>query len=75
MNRALPIISKYCGDVEERIKACRSRAVAEHLKNHLCDELKANCKSEIIHNFLKHYANDLILKYFDKSGRNKLIHE
>ncbi|MBN1352987.1 hypothetical protein JXJ21_26590 [candidate division KSB1 bacterium] len=75
INNTDEIIARYCGDVEERIKACRSAAVANHLKIYLCSELQKQCVSDIINNYLKHYVDSLIAKNFDDSGKNISIKE
>lgn len=67
------IIVKACGDVEERVKSCRSRTVAEHLKRHLCEELQLNCENKAINNLLEKHIDELILQYFDQGGHNILI--
>jgi hypothetical protein len=59
------IIKNICGNVEERIRACHSRQIAEMLKERLCSELANQCKSEIIQNFLIHYVDNLIIENFD----------
>ena len=40
------IIKKYCGNVAERIRSCRSRQTAEMLKSLLCHELQNGCSDE-----------------------------
>lgn len=68
-------ITKYCGDVRERIRACRYRPVAEMLKERLCDELSLNCHSELIQSELLRYIDDLIIETFDEQGNNKFLEE
>lgn len=67
------IIKQYCGDIDERIKSCRSKKVAELLKQRLCSELKRNCKSSIINRMLLDHADKTINKVFDQSGKNKYL--
>ena len=67
------IIKDYCGDIEQRIKACRSRDVAELLKHRLCSELKRNCESTMIKDVLIDHVDKLISKMFEKSGNNKYL--
>ncbi len=64
------IIKKYCGNVPERIKACRSREVAELLRDRMCSELSIGCYSTMINNALRDYVNKLINETFDKNGKN-----
>ena len=66
-------INKYCGNVKERIKACKSRDIAERLRNRLCFELEEYCKSEIVVNVLNDYVNKIINKTFDEKGNNKTL--
>ena len=75
MENMYKTVLKYCGDVDERIKACRSESVALQLKKQLCNELEEKCESEIINNFSRNLVDNLIKKYFDSSGRNKTIQE
>jgi hypothetical protein len=75
MDREDSIIAKYCGNVEDRIKACRSKEVANFLKSHLCRELKMNCQDAAVNAFLKKYVDELILQYFDGEGHNKAIRD
>jgi predicted GIY-YIG superfamily endonuclease len=67
------IISKYCGDIEDRIRACRSKQVAEFLKKHLCSELKQYALNQEITEDLKLKIDNFIQKYFSKDGKNILI--
>ncbi|MBN2411962.1 hypothetical protein JXQ31_09745 [candidate division KSB1 bacterium] len=73
MDSELSIIKKYCGNIEERIKACKNRDIAEQLRCRLCFELGENCKSEIVINVLHEYVNKIINNTFDKKGRNKTL--
>ncbi len=70
MDLELSTINKYCGNIEERIKACKNRNIAEQLRSRLCFELGVNCKSEIVINVLHEYLNKIIKNTFDKNGRN-----
>jgi len=70
MESEMLIIKKYCGNIEERIKACKNKQIAEYLKNQLCYELELNCKSDIVMNVLQSYINKLIKTTFDKNGNN-----
>jgi len=67
------LIKKYCGDIEERITACRSRKVAEQLKKFLCAQLKMHCQDEFVNKELKTRLDELINKYFTDDGQNRLI--
>ena len=63
-------IEKYCGNIEERIRACHNRDIAIALKKRLCQELDMNCKSAIVHNVLEDFADKIIKKTFNRYGRN-----
>lgn len=66
MERTEDKIRKYCGDIEERIKACRSKEAALMVKRRMCGELKEHCKSEIIYNTLSYRIDRLIHALFDE---------
>lgn len=69
------LIQKYCGNVEERIRACRSRQVAEILKNLLCHDLKNGCSDKATSDYLRKKIDLLIEKSFTRDGKNKYISE
>lgn len=69
------IIMRSCGDIDMRIKVCRSRSVARMLKQRLCDELETNCKSDVVRQLLERYVDQLISVVFDKQGRNNYLEE
>ncbi len=73
MDSEISKINKYCGNIEERIKACKNRVIAEHLRTRLCFELEENCKSEIVANVLNEYVNKIIKNTFDEKGNNKTL--
>lgn len=75
MNEEMKIIGFFCGDIQERIKACRSREIAELLKNRVCDELAEMCKSDVIRLVLLHQVSKLIDQTFDSSGKNIYLEE
>lgn len=75
MEESLEIIKKYCGNVEERIRSCRSRAIAESLADRLCFEVNQNCKSDMVQNVLKSYVSRLVNDIFDQNGRNKYLED
>jgi len=54
------IIKKYCGEVEDRIAACCDKQVANYLKKCICNEIKKNCKSEPVRDFIERYVENLI---------------
>jgi hypothetical protein len=60
MNKAANNIEKYCGNIEERIKACRTKEAAVLLKKRMCRELREHCKSDMVHNSLKYQIDQLI---------------
>jgi hypothetical protein len=73
MEQELNVINKYCGQIEERIKACKNRDIAEILLNRLCSELDQNCKSDVVLNFLRVHVEKLIKEVFDENGNNRLM--
>ena len=75
MEENFQIIKQYCGDVEKRLRSCRSQAIAEHLAVRLCTELELNCKSDMVKDVLKRHVNKLIEQIFDKNGNNIYLEE
>ena len=75
MNKNMETIERYCGDVRMRIQSCKSKNVAEILKENLCSELYHSCKSEMIKNVLIKYVDQIIDETFDKSGKNRTLKE
>lgn len=75
MEENLQLIKQYCGDVEQRLRSCRSRTIAEHLVDRLCDEVAMNCKSQMIQNVLKLHVDKLVGQIFDKNGNNIYLEE
>lgn len=69
------IIETYCGNIRERILACRSRNIAFALKERLCSELKLNCQSDMVNNVLNEHVNHLIDEIFDQDGKNKFLED
>ena len=67
------IIYQHCGDIRFRIKACRSKKVAELLKDRLCRELSLNCESDMVNNVLQIYVDNIIANTFDDNGKNKYL--
>jgi hypothetical protein len=66
-------IRKYCGNVVERLRACRSREVAVLLKQQMCDEMSQHCQSEMIRNTLARYVDKLVEETFDQNGNNRYL--
>jgi hypothetical protein len=58
------IIKKYCGSVEERVAACRDKKVAQYLKQSIFNEIKQQCKSGPVLDFVKKYIENLIQERF-----------
>ena len=75
MRNGFNIIVKHCGNVEERIKACRSREIAVRLKERLCDELSVHCASDMIKGSLLNFVDKLIERTFDADGHNKTLED
>ena len=76
MSKSEKIISRVCGNIEDRIQACRSKKVAMRLRNYICTELEEQCKSEIINNMLAYQIEKIINDTFDDAtGLNKKLLE
>lgn len=67
------IILQNCGNIKERLLACRSKNVAFALKDRLCSELKLNCQSNMVNNVLNEHVDQLIQEIFDQNGKNKYL--
>ena len=66
-------IQKYCGNIRERLLACRTKEIALALKARLCDELGQNCSSHMVTNVLKDHVDQLIREIFNQKGRNTYL--
>jgi hypothetical protein len=66
-------IRQYCGDIRERLLACRSRTIAVALKEYLCKELQTHCVSSMINNVLQVHVDQLIDEIFSPDGKNKFL--
>ncbi len=66
---------KQLGDLELRIRACRSREVALMLSQQIYVEFGKTCKSPMARNLLRRNMNDLIRRTFDKSGNNRFLED
>lgn len=75
MENNLQIIKTYCGDVEDRIRSCRSKEIAELLTDRLCSEVDKGCKSSIINGILKSHINKIIEQVFDQDGNNRFLED
>ncbi len=71
-NNTEQIIEKYCGQIEERIDACRDKKVAEYLKQNICLELKRHSNDQFVLNYIETYIDQLIDDRFSDK-RNKGI--
>ncbi len=68
-------IQKHCGDVAARIRACRSRSVAEALKERLCSEVNTLCVSPVVHNMLMRHVDNIIEETFIAQGKNRYLED
>jgi hypothetical protein len=66
-------IRTYCGNVAERLRACRNREVAIMLKQQMCKEMSQRCQSEMIRNTLERYVDKLVEETFDQNGNNSYL--
>jgi hypothetical protein len=67
------VISENCGNIKERLMACRNKNVAFALKDRLCSELQLNCESNMVNNVLNEHVDLLINEIFDQNGNNKFL--
>ncbi len=67
------IIRRYCGNIRERLAACRERSAALALKELMCSELNRHCESQMIKNVLQVHVDRLIDELFDEKGKNKQL--
>ncbi len=67
------IIQQNCGNIRERLLACRTKNVAFALKDRLCSELQLNCESNMVNNVLNAHVDLLIGEIFDQNGKNKYL--
>lgn len=75
MDKELDIVKKYCGDIRERIHVCRNRHIAEMLRERLCNELDANCHSQVVLAMLRKQIDEIINETFDKNGINVYLED
>ncbi|MBN1465234.1 hypothetical protein JXA02_05695 [candidate division KSB1 bacterium] len=68
-------IQKSCGNIRERLLACRSARIANALRDRLCSELRSNCDSEMVHNALMANVGQMIKEIFDQNGRNRYLED
>ena len=54
------IMKQYCGQIEERVAACRDKTVAEYLKQNICLELKRHSNDQFVLNYIATYIDNLI---------------
>lgn len=73
--QSLKLIQTQCGDIRQRIQACRSRNIAEQLKKRLCGELQADCPSEMVVALLSNHVDQIINQTFDGNGKNRYLEE
>jgi len=67
------IIQKNCGNIKERLRACRTINVAFALKERLCSELQLKCESKMVNNVLNEHVDQLINEIFDQDCKNKYL--
>jgi len=66
-------ILTYCGDIRERLMACRTRVIAVALKERLCAELQINCLSSMVNNVMRKHVDQMIDEIFDETGKNRFL--
>ena len=62
------IVSIYCKGIKEKIQSCDSLEQALSLKEQVEQEIRSNCKSEIINNLIDYDITQLINNYFNQKG-------
>ena len=75
MDQKFELINKHCGKVEDRIRVCHDRHVAEMLKDVMCKELLPECSSLAVKNILIKQINKVINETFDRNGKNIFLKE
>ncbi len=70
MDSAENKIEKYCGNIRERIEACRTKEAALLLKKRMCRELHEHCLSEMIQNSLNYEIDRIIDTTFNTTEKN-----
>ena len=66
-------IKIYCGNIRQRLLACRTKSIALILKERLCEELGKNCTSHMVNNVLKDHVDMMIREIFNEHGYNKYL--
>ena len=69
------LIRSHCGDIRQRIRACRSRHIAEQLMERMCGELRMDCPSEMVVSVLSNHVEEIINQTFDENGKNIFLEE
>ena len=75
MEKQLNVIKKHCGDISERIRACRTKKIADLLKDQICVELQKECPSEMVRNIMHNHVDKIIKEIFDEAGNNIYLEE
>jgi hypothetical protein len=73
MTNQAEIVTQFCGNIEDRIRSCRSKTVVGYLKRVLLQELKKCSADEMVHQYFEKKFDELVECYFYKNGCNKLI--
>jgi hypothetical protein len=66
-------LSKQCGDVAARVRACRNRKVAEMLLEQISSELCRLGQAPAGLKILQSQMKDLLRQTFDKNGKNRFL--
>ena len=66
-------IEKYCGNIGDRLRVCRSRSIAIALKDRLCSRLRIQCVSDIVNNVLREHVDKIIDDMFDENVKKQSI--
>jgi hypothetical protein len=69
-SQQLELITKYCHDIEDRIRSAASRHEAEAIAAEACAGIEEACQSSLIRSALGKNVENLISKYWNVPGRS-----
>jgi hypothetical protein len=59
------IVRRSCGDIGKRIREARTRTEALEIVGALCASFEVECESEVMREFVRSYAEELVRKRWD----------
>ena len=66
VKRQEELVQRYFGNIEEKIRAVRSKQEALEVSKKVMRNFESECLSEVLPDFLKHYLAELVEKYWGK---------